>query len=523
MLGHAGVLQAPSQADAALLRPSGTPVGAPGRGAPDHKVARLRPSQVHSGRPLDTGVRADMETRFGADFSDVRIHTGAQAARSATAVAAKAYTAGNDIVFGRAAFAPHNAEGKHTLAHELTHVLQQRGGLVSGRSMGGGVTVSDPSDAFEHDAEVTAGLVLAGPGLRPSQIGPARYGNGAAGLRIQRQPLSAVNPAPSTLTCPVSTAPPPEAGTAVIFATEGASVDSELQKVINGFLDIWDNIRTTKRAGVGDPIEVHGYASTTGPTAVNWDLSCRRAEAVRTALQARMTARGWPLPRVDVLAHGPTNVFDPAPLRNQRVVISATRPDDYRGIVSRPPAGTFPGLGARKSALRSNGGNLLDMAVAMLETETMDAHEYPDRDNKPPGDAACFGIFKQNWGLIRTSGAMPALSGPPLPGQLRPGLAEADWPRGRQLNDDLTLDVAVLHGSQAQLGLNKWFAGHRWGSTGLTAFDAAARGSTTAAQRGVLSDIADYQGAVEWIRDQLVHDPALQADDRKVFVRVPAV
>jgi hypothetical protein len=91
------------------------------------------------------------------------------------------------------------------------------------------------------------------------------------------------------------------------------------------------------------------------------------------------------------------------------------------------------------------------------------------------------------------------------------------------LNDDLTLDVSVLHGSQAQLGLNQWFAGHRWGSTGLTAFSAAASGSTTSAQRGVLSDIADYQGAVEWIRDQLVHDPALQADDRKVFVRVPAV
>src|SRR5580658_8909947 len=194
--------------------------------------------------------------------------------------------------------------------------------------------------------------------------------------------------------------PPPEAGTTVIFATGRASVDSELKKAINSFLDIWNDIRMTKRAETGDPIEVHGYASLTGPPAVSWDLSCRRAEAVRAALQARMAAQRWPLPEIDVLAHGPTDLFDPAPLRNQRAVIGATKPDDYRGIVSKPPAGTFGGLAARKSALVTSGGNLLDLAVAMLETETMDAHEYPDKDDKPQGDAACFGIFKQNWGLI---------------------------------------------------------------------------------------------------------------------------
>lgn len=470
------------------------------------------------GRPLAPDLRADMEVRFGADFSDVRIHTDAEAGLSATAIAAQAYTVGNDIVFAPASF------GKHTLAHELAHVVQQRRGPVSGRGAGGGVTVSDPADAFERDAEATARLVLAGPAPaagnrpRPSQIRPARDGNGAAGLRVQRQ-----SDVPPTLTCPVSAAPPPEAGTAVIFATGGAMVDTELGKVIKGFLDIWDNIRTTKRAGVGDSIEVHGYASLTGPAKLNWELSCQRAEAVRSALQAKMTASGWPVPRIDVFAHGATNAFDPAPLRNQRAVISATKPDDYRGTVNKPATGTFPGLGARKSALRSNGGNLLDLAVAMLETETMDAHEYPDRDSKPPGDAACFGIFKQNWGLIRTSGAMPGIPGPTLPGQPPLGLAPADWARGRDLNGDLKLDVDVLHASQSQLGLSQWFAAHRWGSSGQAAFQAAARGPTTAAQRGLLSDIADYQAAVEWIRDQLVRDPALQTDDRKVFVRVPAV
>src|SRR5690348_2425154 len=60
-----------------------------------------------------------------------------------------------------------------------------------------------------------------------------------------------------------------------------------------------------------------------------------------------------------------------------------------------------PGLGARKQAVLSNGGNVLDLAVAMLETETMQA-DYRYGDGKK-GDAANFGIFKQNWFMLRTS------------------------------------------------------------------------------------------------------------------------
>jgi len=62
------------------------------------------------------------------DFSAVRIHTGAKPAASTRAVEARAYTAGQHIVFGSGQFAPHNADGRALLAHELTHVAQQRGG-----------------------------------------------------------------------------------------------------------------------------------------------------------------------------------------------------------------------------------------------------------------------------------------------------------------------------------------------------------------------------------------------------------
>jgi hypothetical protein len=109
------------------------------------------------GRPLDPPVRADMEARLGADFSAVRVHTGGAAARSAEEVGARAYTSGDHVVLGR------GGADRHTLAHELTHVIQQRSGPVAGTDHGDGLQVSDPSDPFERAAEDNAARALAGP------------------------------------------------------------------------------------------------------------------------------------------------------------------------------------------------------------------------------------------------------------------------------------------------------------------------------------------------------------------------
>ena len=77
------------------------------------------------GQPLDRGTRGFMESRFRHDFSQVRIHTGAQAAEAGRSVKARAFTVGNDIVFGDGQHSLHHSEGRRLLAHELTHVLQQ--------------------------------------------------------------------------------------------------------------------------------------------------------------------------------------------------------------------------------------------------------------------------------------------------------------------------------------------------------------------------------------------------------------
>ncbi len=114
-----------------------------------------------AGQPLEKGLRAEMEARLGADFSDVRMHTDAAGHTAAESVQAEAFTSGSHIAFQRGGFDPSTAAGKHTLAHELTHVVQQRSGPVAGTDVGDGLRVSDPSDAFERQAEANATQVMA--------------------------------------------------------------------------------------------------------------------------------------------------------------------------------------------------------------------------------------------------------------------------------------------------------------------------------------------------------------------------
>jgi hypothetical protein len=77
------------------------------------------------GAPLSKEVRTYFEPRFGHDFSGVRVHADGEAANAASAVRARAYTIGRDIVFGAGEYAPATMEGKRLLAHELAHVVQQ--------------------------------------------------------------------------------------------------------------------------------------------------------------------------------------------------------------------------------------------------------------------------------------------------------------------------------------------------------------------------------------------------------------
>lgn len=124
------------------------------------------PSPVHDvvgkggGAPLDEGTRSTMESSFGQDFGDVRVHTDEQASKSAAAVGANAYTVGSDIVFRGGHFDSSSPTGQRTIAHELSHVVQQRSGPVDGTDAPGGIKLSSPDDRFERAADATADQVV---------------------------------------------------------------------------------------------------------------------------------------------------------------------------------------------------------------------------------------------------------------------------------------------------------------------------------------------------------------------------
>jgi Domain of unknown function (DUF4157) len=180
------------------------------------------------GTPLEPAVRNEMESSFGTDFSDVRVHTGGDAAASAQAVDAHAYTVGNEIVLGDGQ-AQGSAGHDRTLAHELTHVVQQRSGPVEGTPAPGGISISSPTDRFERAAEATADAVMstgragdvgghAAPAIQRgiAMDGPAE--ESVQELAIQRRDESEEEP---------EDVPRPESGPAEVQRPEGAPSEEQ--------------------------------------------------------------------------------------------------------------------------------------------------------------------------------------------------------------------------------------------------------------------------------------------------------
>jgi len=106
------------------------------------------------GQPLDPATRAVMEPRLGHDFSKVRVYADEKAAESAQAVNAIAYTVGQKVVLGGNRYAPETREGRRLIAHELTHVVQQKG---LAREEGGAIHVGPVDSPQEREAEAIGG------------------------------------------------------------------------------------------------------------------------------------------------------------------------------------------------------------------------------------------------------------------------------------------------------------------------------------------------------------------------------
>lgn len=137
-----------NHAFAALAR-EGTGILPSGRAHPDVEAAIARSRGQGSG--LDEGVRGRLAPSLGDDLGDVRVHADDHADTLARSVQARAFATGSDVFFAKGEYQPNTSSGDKLLAHELSHVVQQRGAPTSGPMM-----VSQPGDAMEVEADRTA-------------------------------------------------------------------------------------------------------------------------------------------------------------------------------------------------------------------------------------------------------------------------------------------------------------------------------------------------------------------------------
>jgi hypothetical protein len=115
------------------------------------------------GDSLDAGIQQHLEQNLGSDLSSVQIHTNREADRLSRSVNAIAFTTGQDIFFSAGSYNPRSSEGQQLIAHEVVHTVQQANGAVAGTPTADGVSVSDPADSFEQEADRVAQQVTTLP------------------------------------------------------------------------------------------------------------------------------------------------------------------------------------------------------------------------------------------------------------------------------------------------------------------------------------------------------------------------
>jgi outer membrane protein OmpA-like peptidoglycan-associated protein len=253
---------------------------------PDASAYGAVPPSVHEvlrspGNPLPPASRAFFESGFGHDFAKVRIHTDARASESARNVNARAYTVGGDIVFGRGEYDPHSSAGRHLLAHELAHVVQQSGP----GSAGEGVTrIGDTNDAAESHAQQAANLVTSAH--RTAALAPV------ARPAVQRFPLHPPKTDPAkmsraqevklskTSVGQITGGLNPPMISFYNFAIDQPTLKPEHHAAIEALASVIKRAAVTKVY-----IAANGHADSSGDEVENQPLSRHRAIAVQSLLE----------------------------------------------------------------------------------------------------------------------------------------------------------------------------------------------------------------------------------------------
>ena len=219
------------------------------------------------GQPMSQADRSFFEPRFGTDFSNVRIHTDNTAAHLAQSINARAFTMGNNVVFGSGQYSS-NSQGKHLMAHELTHTIQQKGS-----------TPKINRHALEND-----------PKKAPA------------------------------MSCQIATTSPNGLGLDVTFSVNSSKLNATDMAAVDNFVSNWH------AAGGNGFVRVDGYASIDGGPKTNWPLSCNRAEILANELIMPSSGKkGIDSTYVTSLyAHGETNQFSSQLAPNRRAQVHIT-------------------------------------------------------------------------------------------------------------------------------------------------------------------------------------------------------
>jgi hypothetical protein len=180
-------------------------------------------TQLGQGQPLDTRLRSQMESAFGASFGQVQVHHDATAAALASQVNARAFTVGNHVAFAPGEYQPNSLVGQVLVAHELAHVVQQAGASEEPAAMSLGDATYNSLEADADQAAVGVVTSLWG-GAKGVMAGVVRNAipNLRSGLRLQRcknesTPASSSSSAPSSTP---SATPPSTAGKTGTFAVK---------------------------------------------------------------------------------------------------------------------------------------------------------------------------------------------------------------------------------------------------------------------------------------------------------------
>jgi hypothetical protein len=189
--------------------------------SPSASAAESAPAAVHDvlrspAQALDSSTRAFMEPRFGHSFANVRVHADATAAESASAMGARAYTVGRDVVFASGRYAPASPEGRKLLAHELTHVVQQSGS--SSTALSPSLEIGPVDAPEEREADAVAASIESGGSAGVSTVG--------GGMTLARAPEDAGAPPAPSAPAPAPAGPDagaPDAGAPDAGADAGAA------------------------------------------------------------------------------------------------------------------------------------------------------------------------------------------------------------------------------------------------------------------------------------------------------------